>query len=305
MKSKRIRTWVLSGALYLTLVVAGYFIYVNMMQDDLPLQHDEHAQVGETSTANVEHGSGEHGEHPAQNEDQHQHGEQNQHTGQEGHGEHGGEHQGENEVIPRIEYDGQSLVITLKDTEDSPVKQLEVNHEKLMHLILVSEDLQLYEHLHPEQIGEGIFHYKIELAEGQYRAFVDIKPTHYGYHVEPIPVKIGEQNSHHHAQLEPSASFTASLDGKQVTLNTTELVVGEPVTLDYQIEGGQPEPYLGALGHVVILDEQASTFIHVHPMSDDQTSFQTQFDTPGLYKVWGEFQFDGQVYVYPFVLEVK
>lgn len=66
-----------------------------------------------------------------------------------------------------------------------------------------------------------------------------------------------------------------------------------------------PEPYLGALGDVVITDELGEKFIHVHPMSEKETAFMTQFDERGIYKMWTEFKLDGEVIVYPFVIEVK
>jgi hypothetical protein len=43
----------------------------------------------------------------------------------------------------------------------------------------------------------------------------------------------------------------------------------------------------------------------VHPTSEEKTLFETKFDKPGIYKVWGEFKFDGKVGSYPFVIEVK
>lgn len=74
--------------------------------------------------------------------------------------------------------------------------------------------------------------------------------------------------------------------------------------LNFNIKNAIAEPYLGALGHVVIIDEKVEKFIHVHPISDESTLFQTQFDKPGLYKLWAEFKFDEAVTVYPFVIKV-
>lgn len=71
------------------------------------------------------------------------------------------------------------------------------------------------------------------------------------------------------------------------------------------MKDAKPEPHLGALGHVVVLDEDGEKYIHVHPVADDKTVFDTKFEKPGIYKIWAEFKFEGQVNVYPFVIEVK
>ena len=49
------------------------------------------------------------------------------------------------------------------------------------------------------------------------------------------------------------------------------------------------QPYLGAVGHVVILDEKADQYLHVHPVdeksSGPEAKFKTSFPKSGIYKV--------------------
>src|SRR5690625_6712189 len=68
-------------------------------------------------------------------------------------------------------------------------------------------------------------------------------------------------------------------------------MVKKPIELKFKIKNAIPDPYLGALGHVVIIDEQAEKFIHVHPISNNETIFETQFEKAGIYKLWAEFKF--------------
>ena len=68
------------------------------------------------------------------------------------------------------------------------------------------------------------------------------------------------------------------------------------------------ESYLGAVGHVVALDRNAEKYLHVHPL-DEQTKgpeaqFMTTFPSSGIYKIWGQFQYEGKVFTVPFVIEV-
>src|SRR5699024_9982742 len=90
-----------------------------------------------------------------------------------------------------------------------------------------------------------------------------------------------------------------------ISLSNVDATVGGEVPLVFDTHGEKPDPYLGALGHVVIVDEDVEHYIHVHPDTDDTTTFNAHFSKPGLYKIWGEFKFGDQVHVYSFVVEVK
>ena len=53
-----------------------------------------------------------------------------------------------------------------------------MNHEKLLHLIIVSKDLSYFNHVHPEYKGKGVFEIENEFpAGGEYRMVADFKPT--------------------------------------------------------------------------------------------------------------------------------
>ena len=70
------------------------------------------------------------------------------------------------------------------------------------------------------------------------------------------------------------------------------------------------EPYLGALGHSVILREGTLDFIHAHPMEDvgatqnGMVDFMVNFPEPGTYKVFTQFQRGGKVITTDFVVSV-
>lgn len=55
----------------------------------------------------------------------------------------------------------------------------------------------------------------------------------------------------------------------------------------------------------MIVDEYVEQYIHVHPATDNTTTFNAHFSRPGMYKIWAEFKFGDNVNVYPFVIEVK
>jgi hypothetical protein len=172
----------------------------------------------------------------------------------------------------------------------------------------VDEHLEKYYHLHPEQIGNGEFRIGNKLPEGFYKAFIDIKPKHFAYHVTPVPFIVGNPSGLTHTHndgLKADNNFTQNIDGETVELNLSSAQVNQPVTLTFHLDKTNLTPYLGAMGHVVILDENAQNFLHVHPANDKEPIFETPFNQPGIYKIWAEFKQNGKIRAFPYVVEIK
>lgn len=81
--------------------------------------------------------------------------------------------------------------------------------------------------------------------------------------------------------------------------------VNEPVTLSFELDQTNLQPYLGAIGHNVILNKEATDYIHVHPANDNEPIFETQFEQAGTYKIWAECKQNGIVRAFPFGVEIK
>ncbi|MEP7218751.1 MAG: hypothetical protein ABI876_07525, partial [Bacteroidota bacterium] len=115
-----------------------------------------------------------------------------------------------------------------------------------------------------------------------------------------------------------------------------KIIAGKDVMLHFQVRDakGKPitdlEPYLGAMGHAVLLSSDTKVYLHTHPMeggtdhgsmdhgtmkSDSGAGaatehgpnviFHTNFPSAGYYKVWGQFQHRGKIVTAPFVLKVE
>ena len=119
--------------------------------------------------------------------------------------------------------------------------KLELMHEKLMHLIVVSNDLNEFYHLHPKQVSEHEFKVNVPLSSSSYTAFVDILPAGKNYHIKPIRLNnLGEQNTT--ANLKKDNSFRKEVDGKIVELDMNTLKVNEEITMSFHIKNAIPEP---------------------------------------------------------------
>lgn len=192
---------------------------------------------------------------------------------------------GASEVKPFVSYNNGELVIELKD-ENGKLPELKVSHEKIMHLIFISSDLKAYHHLHPEEKGNRIYVQKLKLPNDDYKVFIDINPKDLMYKVGPVTLSIGGiQKDPTKNKLVAETDFTKTINGRTVELITEKIEVNKEVTFNFDVKDAKPDPYLGALGHVVITDEVGEKFIHVHPLSEDETVFVTQFDEVGMYKM--------------------
>jgi P-type Cu+ transporter len=280
------KKWAIAGVLYVAAVIGGFQAYDKWIANDKSSEALGDSRHGNQMDINRNHSNQE------KSGSSHAH-------------ESSAAHEGDSEVNAYVQNDEKHINIFLKDKAGNPVDELEVNHEKLLHLIIVDEQLQKYYHVHPERTGKGEFTIENNLPEGFYKAFIDIKPKNKAYEVEPVPFIIGNPSpvTHGH-ELTPDTTFRKSVDGETVKLNISSFKAGEPVTLSFDLNQTNLTPYLGAMGHIVILDEYGKQFLHVHPENGDKPIFKTKFAKPGIYKIWAEFKQNGKVRAFPFVIEM-
>jgi len=75
------------------------------------------------------------------------------------------------------------------------------------------------------------------------------------------------------------------------------------------------QPYIGAMGHCVIISEDTQTYLHCHPeqlltptpdaRGGPDIPFHTIFPHPRPYKIWGHFKRNRKVVIADFVVDVK
>lgn len=163
------------------------------------------------------------------------------------------------------------LLFTLRDPRGAPVKDLETVHERPLHLLMVSKDLSWYAHEHPKLQPDGTFTLSwVFPAGGEYTLFHDFTPKNVGMQVVPVKLKV-EGAFAQQVALKPDTDQPKLVDGYTVTLNTGgPIKTGGETHLAYTItKNGAPvtnlAPYLGAMGHLVIIGEDLKEFVHSHP----------------------------------------
>ena len=216
-----------------------------------------------------------------------------------------------------------NLKIALHDKSDKPITDLQVSHERILHVILVSEDLEEFKHVHPEDAKEYVFsaqrsEFELPLAlskAGRYRVLIDAN-------------RLGNEVS---ATDWLSVSGTASallikkdlasdklFDGYRVVLSVQPRSpkTGEEIRLSYSLEKDgkqvlETDKFLGADMHLAIMPINLSTMIHTHGLisvikqnSSGEIDAHYTFPFPGLWKIYGQFQHKGKVVTTEFMVEV-
>jgi hypothetical protein len=99
--------------------------------------------------------------------------------------------------------------------------------------------------------------------------------------------------------------------GKQVVTFEIKDSSGEPIT--------DLKPYLGSFGHLVMVNQETYDYLHVHPyeirsLSPDENGGPKVSFLPiglygpiksGVYRTYGQFNHNGQLFVADFTLEVN
>ncbi|MBN8644088.1 MAG: hypothetical protein J0L61_02475 [Planctomycetes bacterium] len=245
------------------------------------------------------------------------------------------------------------MVFTLKDANGTPVKDLDTVHEKVLHLLVVSKDLSWFAHEHPTRRADGAFSMPMTFpAGGEYTLYFDFTPK--GSPQQVVPVKVTATGTTKAAvPLTVDADKPKTIDGFTVALDTEgKIKAGGKAHMSFTItkDGTPPQPvttlrsYLGAMGHLVIISQDGTQFVHAHPheggehgaggadgKKDDhagggaghgsaapktaaqtggpKVDFEAHFKQPGTYKAWGQFNVGTaekeQVLTVPFTFTVE
>ncbi len=213
---------------------------------------------------------------------------------------------------PELLYPNQKAMLSFRVIDpatNQTVKRFEIVHEKLMHLFLVSGNLEYFAHEHPVLQNDGSFHLPVVLPlGGMYRMLADFYPAASVPQLAlntlfvsgaQLPTRIAES-------LKPSraANLTASL-----RMDPEQPLAGLETKLFYTLDPVEGlEPYLGVWAHMLIVSSDLIDMLHVHPFLKDQSStiqFNVIFPRGGLYRIWTQFQRKGVVDTTVFTVPVK
>ncbi len=217
----------------------------------------------------------------------------------------------------------------------SPYPLLERVHEKEMHVMVISEDLADFSHIHPDPVTGQLFAgtYSFPHA-GKYWIYVDHTPPGQTQTIAKFQVTV-QGPPHPRPQLRVTGENQTTVSGVRATLTTKGLMqAGRDISFHFALTEASTgnllidlDPYLGAWGHVLVVRQEGDEVVHAHPLeanitppsppfspwihshampgpSPSEIETITGFKRPGLYKIWLQVQRNGTVLAFPFVVRI-
>lgn len=182
---------------------------------------------------------------------------------------------------------------------DVPVDDLQVEHEKLMHVIGVRDDLGEFFHIHPQREAPGLWQVIHTFTNGgRYQIWSDVKErgTVYSFaqpwltvtgSIQPVAAPVVPTLQDRRAGYEITLRHEGELQTGKT--NQLELVIRDELGRQVGLEF-----FLGALMHLVIVKDDLSVCLHSHAENHDKSQrivfFKQTFAQPGNYKLFAQFR---------------
>jgi hypothetical protein len=233
------------------------------------------------------------------------------------------------DTVPRVVKAGEKIQLHLKAVHpgtNEVITKFETVHDRLFHLFVISQDMEHFEHIHPEQMADGTWTIETVLPKpGYYKVLSDFMPS--GGAAQFLSRPLVTENYEgdmiaSSARLEPESgprlkktvgdlttqvefepkTFAAGIYG-HIAFHLVDTATARPVT-DLQT-------YLGAFGHTLIMSEDMTSYVHAHPIEPmlpnvkvdeirggPTVTFEGLMPKPGRYRAWTQFRRDDKLHTF-------
>ncbi|MBI2150065.1 MAG: hypothetical protein HYU27_05610 [Acidobacteria bacterium] len=251
-------------------------------------------------------------------------------------------------TVPAVVKPGQKATFRLNvfhPGTGEQVRRFETVHERQYHLFAIGQDMEYFEHLHPEQRRDGSWSIDVTLPKaGYYKILSDFMPGGGSpqFIARPLVTAgyLGDLAGGS-ARLIPDTTPAKTVDDVTATVayDPARFVAGLYGHLNFTLTDartGRPvtdlQTYLGEFGHMLIMSEDMLHYVHSHPLNllatadDDgagahlmlpagadleklrggpEVSFDGLMPQPGLYRAWAQFRRNDKIYTFAFTFEVE
>ncbi|QYN24648.1 hypothetical protein [Amycolatopsis sp. DSM 110486] len=227
---------------------------------------------------------------------------------------------------------GKSIALHFTDgSTGRPADDLVIHDDALVHLIVVSPSGRLW-HLHPVRVAPG--EYRVDFTppeSGTYAVAAELERRGGGVQLARSTVDFSGGTGNP-AEV-PAGPGKRVVDGVRIDVTTTAVQARTPVTVTAHFPTGDLQPWLGMLGHLIVVGPlpsannlgaaaaTAPTWAHAHAMPPyvpgltgvpDETvaaygpdvPFTFTFPAPGRYRLWLQAERNWSVLTVPVVLDV-
>ena len=195
---------------------------------------------------------------------------------------------------PKAETGKETTLTFMLTKEEKPLTDLQIMHDKLMHVVLVRKDLKHFDHIHPEQRLPGVFVAPHTFAaSGDYRIWSDFTFDNM-QHIVDFDLSITGTSE---------SAETDRRGGLNIAMNSPPRIEqGKPATFTFIVANADgnavplTEKFLAAAGHMIAIDETLGEFEHAHDEAmdnDNKLSFAYTPQESGTHKAWVQFTLNG------------
>lgn len=199
---------------------------------------------------------------------------------------------------------GRQLTFVVTDSTWRPERMTPLipDHGKIMHMFVIeaSPTPASFAHLHPERVDDSTFVTPLPpLPPGEHLVYGDVVQES-GFartlvakvRIDGAPAAVAALDADDSWYRASAASAARTSDGIRVAVpggsmtwlrpDGDTLVAGREVTMRFALRDASGnalsiEPYMGMDGHAVVLRDDASVFIHLHPMGTGAMAAQQAF----------------------------
>jgi putative copper export protein len=228
------------------------------------------------------------------------------------------------------------ISIRLTGVDGRPLQGLTITHERILHAVIIGRDLEVFAHIHPEDITpitkdlleKATFPLRYTFPRaGEYLLGIDFAQDEEHYSKTFIlNVAAAEVMKDPEIDLSTRKNFA----GYDVSFSVPvgPIIAGTETKLMYVITRKGEKvldlaPYLGAAMHLAIISADLRTFIHAHGVvpgtgshSDHlhlatpakfgpEIETEILFPSPGNYKIFAQFKHQGRIIVTDFMVNVQ
>ena len=247
-------------------------------------------------------------------------------------------------TIPSVVVAGQKATLRFRISHpgfNAVIEKFEVVHDRRYHLFVISQDMEYFQHIHPDERPDGTWTIDVTLPKpGYYKVLSDFLPSGGSTQFIARPLitagYMGDLAADS-AHLVPDTVFKKSVDDltAEVSLDPPTFVAGLYGHLNFHLTDtstGRPvtdlQTYLGAFGHTLIMSEDMVDYVHSHPIdisaSDENgpkqfmlppdvdpeklrggpdVTFEGLMPKPGRYRAWTQFRRGDKIHTFAFTFE--